>query len=163
MTRLIRRLAAAFRHADGTASMEFVLIIPVVLAVFMAAFESGLLMTRHLMLERAVDMTMRELRLGHLVDLTHDSLKTEICSRTVVISDCENVIRIDLQTISTADWSLPADEPTCVDRAEEIHPDIPLDPGSESDLMLVQVCVVVDAIFPSSGIGLRLPKDAQDG
>lgn len=163
MTRPIKRLAAAFRLADGTASIEFVLIIPVVMAVFMAGFESGLLMTRHIMLERAVDMTMRELRLGHLVDPTHDSLKTEICSRTVVISDCENVIRIHLQTISTADWSLPSDEPTCVDRAEEITPDIALDPGSESDLMLVRVCVVVDAIFPTSGIGLRLQKDDQNG
>ena len=47
---MIRRLAArlsalipdALRRVDGTATMEFVLVIPLIMAIFMASFESGL-------------------------------------------------------------------------------------------------------------------------
>jgi hypothetical protein len=35
--------------------------------------------------------------------------------------------------------------------------------GQQNDVMLVRVCVVQDAIFPTSGIGLGLPKDSQGG
>ena len=35
--------------------------------------------------------------------------------------------------------------------------------GQQNDVMLVRVCVVQDAMFPTSGIGLGLPKDAQGG
>ena len=63
MARAARRIAAflpdEMRREDGTAAMEFVLVIPVIMMIFMASFESGLLMTRSIMLEQSVDMTMR--------------------------------------------------------------------------------------------------------
>lgn len=163
MRRLAKWLSATFRREDGTATIEFVLVVPAILMIFMASFESGLLMARHIMLERSVDMTMRELRLGILVNPTHDSLKTEICSRTVVISQCESTIRIHMQPVSTTTWALPSDAPVCVDRAEPINPVTIVNPGSENEVMLVRVCVVVDAMFPTTGIGLGLPKDGQGG
>ena len=57
MMRFMKRLARGFRREDGTASVEFVMVVPVLLTVFMASFESGLLMTRSIMLEQAVDIT----------------------------------------------------------------------------------------------------------
>lgn len=164
MKPLLKRLFRALQREDGTATIEFVLIIPALLMVFMASFESGLLMTRQAMLERALDMTMRELRLGHFIAPTHDLLKAEICSRTVILSDCENVIKIELQPISTTTWALPSAEVPCVDRAEPLNPvTTTFTASTAQDIMLVRVCVVADALFPMTGFGLHLPKDALGG
>lgn len=164
MTRAPGRLRRFWRRDDGTATVEFVLTVPVLLMIFMASLESGLLMTRYISLERAVDMTVRNLRLGQYPNPTHDLLKREICGRSSVLVDCSNAIRIELVPVDTATWNLPTSRVGCVDRADEdIAPVIEVNPGQPNDLMLVRVCIVQDALFPTTGIGLRLPKDADGG
>lgn len=163
MTRLLRRALTAFRREDGAASMEFVLVIPLLMAVFMASFESGLLMVRAIMLEQAVDITMRELRLGHYPLVTHATLKAEICSRTVIFPNCEAQIMIEMKRVSTATWVLPTNPVTCVDRDEVIQPVTALQIGQENDIMVVRVCITQDAMFPGTGIALNMHLDAQGG
>jgi hypothetical protein len=166
--KLTRGLTALFpkawRREDGTASMEFVLVIPVIMAIFMASFESGLLMVRSIMLEQSVDMTMRELRLGHYPDATNQKLKKEICDLTVIFSDCVSNMKIELQRVSTTSWSLPSEPIKCVNRQEPIVPVVqPANSGQQNDLMLIRVCVVLQAMFPTTGLGLKLPLDADGG
>lgn len=164
MMRFMRRLARGFhRDESGTASVEFALAVPVLMTVFMAAFESGLLMTRSIMLEQSLDMTMRELRLGRIPDPSNDTLKREICSRTVIFEDCEQRIMIEMQRINTTNWSMPSTPVTCVDREEDVQPVTMLQIGQQNDIMMMRVCVVMDPLFPSTGIGLNMPKDAQGG
>jgi len=163
MKTLAKWLHARWAREDGTATMEFTLMIPAFIMVFMASFESGMLMVRHTMLERAVDLTMRELRLGHLVNPDHDSLKAEICSHTVVIANCAEVLKLSLEPVDTTTWALPDSTPTCVDRAAEIQPVTEVHPGTAEEIMLVRVCVVADALFPTTGIGLDLAIDGQGG
>lgn len=164
MIRVLRRLAPslrpfALRREDGTAAMEFVLVVPVILAIFMGSFESGLLMTREILLERAVDMTMRELRLGHYSNVTNVLLQKEICSRTIVFPDCENNIKIQLDRISTTTWQIPAVPSYCVDKGEPTQPVTSLNTGQDNDLMLIRVCVTLPAILPTMGLALHLPMD----
>lgn len=166
MKQLARHIGRLFRREDGTASLEFVMMVPLLLAVFMASFESGLMMVRHTMLERAVDMTIRELRLGHYPNPTHDLLRAEICRHTVVIPDCLHVVKITLQPVSTATWNIPNDQPVCADRDEPIQPITEFNPGTpgmDEEIMLVRVCAITDALFPSTGLGADLPKDASGG
>lgn len=163
MIQLFRRLARRFRREDGTASMEFVVAIPVLITIFMASFESGLLMTRSIMLEQSVDMTMRELRLGHYTLPDAALLKTEICKRTVIFKDCNQNIMIEMTRISTANWQMPKTGVACIDRSQDIQPVTALQIGQQNDIMLVRICVVQDAMFPTTGIGLGLPKDGKGG
>jgi hypothetical protein len=163
MTRPFKRLLRAFRREDGTAAMEFVLAVPLLIMIFMASFESGLLMIRSIMLEQSVDMTMRELRLGHYTLPDAALLKTEICKRTVIFKDCEANITIDMTRISTSTWALPSTAIACIDRSEDIQPVTSLQIGQQNDIMLVRVCVIQDALFPTTGIGLGLPKDGKGG
>lgn len=163
MKQLFRRLIRGARREDGTAAVEFALSVPLLITIFMASFESGFLMVRSIMLEQSVDMTMRELRLGHYPIPTVDLLKEEICKRTVILSDCEDNIMIEMTRINTSSWSLPTNQVTCVDREEDIQPVTQLQIGQQNDVMLVRVCVVQDAMFPTTGIGLALPKDNQGG
>ena len=163
MTGLLRRLIHAFRREDGTAALEFVIAVPLLVTIFMASFESGLLMVRSIMLEQSVDMTMRELRLGHYTLPDAALLKTEICKRTVIFKDCEANITIEMTRISTTNWALPTSGVACIDRSEDIQPVTALQIGQQNDIMLVRVCVVQNAMFPTTGIGLGLPKDGHGG
>ncbi|MDB5664970.1 TadE/TadG family type IV pilus assembly protein [Cypionkella sp.] len=163
MIRLLKRLRHAFRLEDGTATLEFVLTVPLLITIFMASFESGFLMIRSIMLEQSVDITMRELRLGHYTLPDAALLKREICNRTIIFRDCEANITIEMTRISTTSWTLPTTAIACVDRSEEIQPVTSLQIGQQNDIMLVRVCVVQDAMFPMTGIGLGLPKDGHGG
>ena len=163
LSHVTRRIAAfvpdEMRREDGTAAMEFVLVIPLIMMIFMASFESGLLMTRSIMLEQSVDMTMRELRLGHISPVTNRRLKKEICARTVIFPNCINSMKIQLNRVSTSTWAIPAEPDHCIDRRAVAEPVVEMDPGAQNDLMLVRVCVVLDAMFPSTGIALDLARD----
>ena len=166
MNRFIARLVANLRKAwhrdDGTATMEFVLVIPAIMMIFMASFESGLLMTRSIMLEQSVDMTMRELRLGHYPQITNQLLKDEICARTVIFPDCQNSIKIEMDRVSTTTWNIPVEPTQCINRRAVAEPVVSMGTIGDNDLMMVRVCVTLDAMFPSTGIGLQLDLD-QDG
>ena len=163
MIRRFKGLRHALRREDGTAAMEFVLAVPLLITIFMASFESGLLMTRSIMLEQSVDMTMRELRLGHYPNATNRSLKQEICSRTVIFTDCVSNMKIELERVSTTAWDMPITRVRCINRQESIEPVVTMNAGTQNDLMLIRVCVVLQAMFPSTGLGLQLPLDTGGG
>lgn len=160
---LIGRFLKAARREDGTASVEFVVVFPVIVAIMFQAFETGWLTVRQTMLERALDMTVRELRLGHFTNPTNDTLRNYICSLTVVISDCTDSMLIELTPIDTSTWALPSPAATCVNRGATIQPVTTVDQGSGDELMIIRACAVVDLMFPWAGIGLDLPKDSQGG
>lgn len=157
---LARLLPARLRQEDGTASMEFVLVVPVILLIFMASFESGLLMTREILLEQSVDMTMRELRLGHYANVTNALLKKEICSRTIIFPNCQSNIKIQLDRVSTSTWSFPSTPTTCINRTSPAEPVTTLKYGEPNDLMLIRVCVTLPALFPGTGLALNLTLDS---
>lgn len=159
----LTRLRGFRRRDDGVASVEFVLMLPLFLTIFMASFESGLLMTRNIMLERALDLTVRELRLGSFVAPSHDTIKDAVCARTVLFEDCGTIMRLELTKVSTATWDLPAADTPCADRDEPIQLLDPLDTGADNEMMLIRACAVFDPIFPMTGLGLKLKKDAFGG
>jgi len=154
------RISDLWRREDGVAAMEFVLMVPVFLAIFMSAFECGLLMTRAILLEHAVDVTMRELRLGHYPEVTNTVLKEEICRRTIIFGECESNITVQLDRISTATWSIPTPPPVCRNSEDDAEPVVDLgNVGTDNDLMLMRVCISLPAIFPGMGLAMELPQD----
>jgi hypothetical protein len=154
MIRFLKRKTRAFgREEDGNMTIEFVIVLPMIFAIFMMSFESGLLMMRSVMLERSVDMTMRELRLGQIPNATSAELKTRICSRTVIIANCEGAVRIEMIPVNLATWNMPTTAPRCVDRTQNVQPPETYNPGGQHELMLTRVCVLQRAIFPTLGLG----------
>lgn len=164
MTRALPRLLRRFLRGEaGTAALEFVISVPILMAVFCASFESGLLMMRSILLEQAVDQTMRELRLGHYPLPTAALLKSEICARGVILQNCESNISIEMVRVSTATWAVPTTDIECVDREQSMDPVLSLQIGQQNDVMLVRICVIQDALFPTMGLGEAMPLDGQDG
>jgi hypothetical protein len=160
MMHFMKRLGRALRREEGTSTVEFVLCIPAFMAIFMMSFESGMFMTKSVLLDRAVDMTIRDLRLGHIANPTSAVLKTMICDRTIILSECDSSIMIELRPISQATWVMPTTSVTCINRDEAIQPVTTVDVGNNNEIMLVRVCVLVDALFPTVGLGEKLVKGA---
>lgn len=160
---LLARLREFRRKEDGVAAFEFTLVFPVVLFMFIWAVELGLIMTKSVMLEHALDVTMRNLRLGVLENPTADRLKQEICDRARIIAECRETITIELQPISTENWIMPAEPVACVDRDEDIEPVVSFNMGAQNEIMLVRACVIIEPNFPGTGIGAMLQKDGDGG
>lgn len=166
MTRM-RRLRAALERAgrreDGAATVEFVIVFPIFMIILLVGIEAGLMMTRQAMLERALDIAMRDLRLGTMVDPTHNAFKDLVCQNVVGINHCMTSLLLELSPISTESWNLPPTPPACYDRVNEIAPLTEFVPGAGNQLMMVRACFVIDPLFPTTPWGLRLPLDASGG
>lgn len=155
-----RALKARLCREDGSSTIEFVFLFPTLITLFLMVVEAGVLMTRGVMLDRGVDISMRMLRLGTLSPMDHDTLKTEICNNALIIPDCLNSVLIELRAISTTTWTPLSGATTCVDRTEEIQPVLEFTAGLTNEMMLVRVCAVYDPFFPTTGLAARMDLDA---
>lgn len=155
---LLRPLRRFRRKEDGSASVEFVVVFPAFMILFVSAFESGLLMTRHVMLERGLDMAVRAVRIGTIDPVTHDQIKTMICNGAGVIPDCMNQVKVEMRPIDPRAWSNIPLEADCIDRDEANNPTRNFANGGENQLMVVRACALFDPIFPTTGLGAQLPR-----
>lgn len=158
-----RRLGRLIAAEDGAVTTDFVLVFPAFMMVFLGSFEAGMLMTRSVMLERAVDMSVRDLRIGLYENPTHDQIKADICSRMVIMPDCMGALLLELRPVSTTTWNVFDGPATCVNRDEEVQPVTAWTGGSSNEMMLVRACAVFDPYFPTTSWGLQLPLDASGG
>ncbi|MFA5581611.1 MAG: TadE/TadG family type IV pilus assembly protein [Paracoccaceae bacterium] len=168
MTRL-RGLFARWRGDQrGSSTIEFVILFPAFVVLLLSGYEIGVLMVRQTMLERGVDLAVRDLRLGIMSggadDIVDESdVRRAICDYAGVLPDCMNAMHLDLQPISNITFAMPAPQATCVDRTSTIRPDILFNAGQENELMIVRACYVVDPLFPTSGLGAQLTLDDSGG
>jgi Flp pilus assembly pilin Flp len=160
---LRKHLRAFGRGEDGIAAVEFALLFPFIFFLFIWAVELGILMTKSVMLEHALDVAMRDLRLGRMVNPTSDTLKDAICTRARIVDNCRGTIMLDLQPVNTATWTLPERSVACQDRDQPIQPVVSFTIGQQNQIMLVRACVIVNPLFPGTGIGAMLRKDADGG
>lgn len=154
-------LARLLRREEGGAAVGLVLMLPMFLYVFMAAFEIGLYMTRLTLLDRAIDITARDIRLGNLVDPSAEDIKEVICANASVLPNCAETLMLSLERVATTTWTMPATETVCVDRDADVDIVDNLDPNptERKVLMIMRGCILVKALFPSIGVAAALPVE----
>jgi len=154
----------AFRKDnEGSATVEFVVVFSFLIMLVFSFFEIGWLMTRQMMLDRGLDVAIRDVRLGRPGAATHDQLRATICEYAAVLQDCERDLVIEQVEMDTTS-AYPRNQPNCRDRVDlSVDPVITYTPGGRETIMFVRACMVIDPIFPGMGIGLQLPKDASGG
>lgn len=143
----------------GTATVEFVIVFPLIMAVFMSTFELAMLTAKYTMLDRAMDQTMRDVRLSSGNPLTSNEVKTRLCDRTLLIKDCHSEVVVEMTDILPPNWSWPATSTPCRDRGNNTMPIVNYTQASANKLVLVRVCALVDPWFPLTGLGMALTKD----
>lgn len=148
------------RDQSGTATVEFIVIVPFFIMFITFAVELGMLSLRAALLERGLDIAVREVRLGTGTAPEHDQIKEIICANASVISDCDTKLRLemiptDLRNLTTFD-----ETPDCTDASEPSNPVRTFIPGAENQLMLLRACLKYTPFYPNYMLGSLLVKDA---
>lgn len=162
MIAALRNALSRFRgDTDGSASIEFVILFPAFLAILCSAFESGTMMARNVMLERAVDIAVRDLRLGSAGSLAFDDFKNRICENTLILANCTDVVQIELQPVDTSTWSGLTADVRCIDEGTTINPidETRYALGMANEMMIIRVCALYDPFFSVVNFGMRMPSD----
>ena len=150
------------KDEEASATVEFVILVPMVLWLVFSVIEAGWLATQQTMLNRGLNLAIRDLRLGRLTNPTSDDIKQEICDYAGILKNCMSTLTLELAEIDNPIGGLSA---TCVDRTTAIEPVVTFDAGShiDQDIMFVRACFVMDPLIPGAGFGAALPKDASGG
>lgn len=160
---LTKRLKRAFSREDGSATIEFVILFPAILTVFFSAFEVSIYLTRSVLLDRALDLNVRLLRLGTLEPATQAELQRRVCNDALIFKDCPNAIAIELTEVPTTTWALPQGTVSCVERGADVQPAVGFNLGMRNEVMLVRACAVLDPFFGTTPLVMDLPLDASGG
>lgn len=158
----------AFLHDDsGEATIEFLFVFPILFLIFTASFESSMFMARYVMFERAVDKTVRQLRLGTYAHPTHQNLKKTICESGMMVESvktCMDSMKIWMQPVNTGTFSMAAPPRSCVDKSQPIvtnePPSTEYASGTDNDIMLMRICLKEDPMFPTTAISVKMPVEA---
>jgi len=170
MKRMFNKLWDFARNEQGTATLEFVIAFPFMFSMIVLTFDSGLLMTKYVVLENALDRVVRDVRLVGISDGEAGAtyFKEQVCDIAALIKDCEESLHIEMTPINTGALFAPGDV-TCVDRNAANPSANSVTPGQPNEIVYVRACLVVDRYFPSalSGIftvdasgGIRLVADS---
>ncbi|MEQ8923294.1 MAG: pilus assembly protein [Roseovarius confluentis] len=163
MSILRKHLRNLFRSERGAATVEFVIVFPFFVGVFLSSFDVAMMNLRAVMLERATDQVVRAIRLSSGANLSYDVVKDDICGLAYMIPDCDNTLRIQLQPVDMTTWTGVTGTADCVDRDNPMQPLVKFENGQQNELMLIRVCAIVDPFFPGIGVGRTMPKDATGG
>lgn len=148
------------RSEDGSVTIEFALLVPVVLFLFFLAIETGLWSAREIMLRRATNVVVREVRLATASPPSYEEMKSRICERSFFKDGCLEGIRVEMRGMPISAWSNISDVAPCVDRQEDFDPANTFVPGQENNLMMVRVCRLYNPILPGTGLGRKLPENS---
>ncbi|MHA3916286.1 TadE/TadG family type IV pilus assembly protein [Halovulum sp. GXIMD14793] len=166
---------------DGSVSVEFVILFPVIIGMVLLIFEAGWAMTKMMMLDRGLDIAMRDIRLGAPGSSDYDQIRNKICSHSRILSDCTSNLKMQLQkyeynpawTPTDSRDSFPWDAAACTDDLpieidpvtgeikDRSGPDDNWDPGQRDVNMFIRVCITHNPIFPGLG-SLLLAKGRDD-
>ena len=150
------------RDEEASATIEFVMLVPLVMWIVFSVIESGWLSTQQTMLNRGLNLAVRDLRLGRRPNPTADEIKQDICNYAGILRNCMANLTLELAEVSNPIGGLTA---VCVDRSVSVAPVVVFDPGSHlnQDIMIARACYVVDPLIPGAGFGAALPKDSTGG
>ena len=164
---MIRNLASALRRfrrgEQGEATIEFALTFPAMLFLLLSGVGMGMVTLQHSMLERAMDITVRDIRLGTGTAPQHDEIKDLLCERSGFVSNCKDNMRLEMVEVNPRNWSGGlSDDVDCTDKSEDVEPLLAPDfktDAQENALMILRACAKIDPVFPTAGLGKNVQKD----
>lgn len=158
----LRGLLRRFRRSeDGTSTIEFMFLFPVIFMMFGTTLEAGMYSMQQVMLERGLDLTVREVRLGIMPTPTHDKLVTATCRYAVIFPDCKTQLRLEMIKQSPTAFTAMSRKVPCINTVENPQ-DLNIVPGQNNDLMILRACVRLKPLLPLAGMGRTLTNDGQD-
>lgn len=160
---LCQRLGKSLRHfrqqQDGTATVEFAIIVPTFMMLFMSTVELGVINLRQTQLDSALDIAVRNIRLSTGAVPQHNAIRDQICTISGFIDDCESSLRLEMVQLDPFNWTAPDPNPDCINQINNVQPVRTFTEGQGNELMLVRACMKFKPMFSSWGLGDSLDKD----
>lgn len=179
MSGLVQALRRFWRREDGSVTVEFALLFPVFFGFFISTFELGMVMTRQVMLDRGVDMTVRDLRTNRIVAPTtdaggnalsdaeraralHNMVKGAICEHAAIIPDCMSQLRVEMIKVDPRNYATLRPDVDCVDRTAPVSDPRDFVRTDPNEMFVMRACSLFDPYFPFTGLGAQLPRESGD-
>ena len=151
----MRRFA---QSEEGSMVVPVALWTPVFLGLILATVELGTITIRHTALERAMDDTVRDVRLGNGAE-DHAELKQAICNSAKVLPNCDTTLKLEMVRLNMRAWQSPKKTADCYDEAEPYADQRTFDKSGDQDLMYLRACYKYKPITPAGWLGSNLAKD----
>lgn len=156
------------RKEDGGPTIEFVLVFMPFMIITVSGFELGLLMTRHVMLERGVDIAVRDVRLNTGNPIDELEFKRLVCNGAGLLGDdCMTKVRLEMVAVDM--WQQNAVGPaampreaSCTDVAQPFLPPRNFTNGTPNEMMIVRACGLFEPMLPEFGLGYFLSRMRPD-
>lgn len=163
MTRTLFKALRRFRDSEDGSTMliPFALWTPVLVGVVLSTIELGTVTIRHQALERSLDQSTRDVRLGTGTIYDHASLKQSICEKTNALPGCMENLQLEMIKLDLRDWSDPPASADCVDTALPVTPQRAFEYGKDNEMMLLRACYKYTPISPAGHLSSALQTDAQ--
>ncbi len=163
MTGLKELWATFLRDEQGGPTIEFVVIFPAIVFFIFAYGEAGTLATRAVMLERGLDIAIRDIRTtgfppGTDPDRAHEFIKHKICTNAFLIAgSCLDDLLLEMKAVGPGEAFPNTEAVIC----EDVPPGAvaPVTFGgntnaaANSEIMLVRACLPVNPLFGFSIFG----------
>ncbi len=157
------RKPRALQSEDGSATVEFVILFPVIFAMFVTSVDFSIQMLRQIFLDRSVDLVMREIRLGANWTRDADQLRAAICANSALTPNCLQTITVEMRPVLPAELAGLDPRAQCVNRAQNIQPVVEFTPGAgQQELMMMRVCTVSNPFIVASGYVFGNPRGPED-
>lgn len=163
MLRVMKNMCRKWRDESGAATVEFVIVFPFFVGLFLSAFDVAMMNLRAVMLERGLDLVVRDIRLSSGAPLVYSDIIDDVCDSAGMIPDCRNNLRVELTPINTTSWNGLQNRPACIARNSSAQPAVVFKNGAQNELMLFRVCATVDTVFPGIGVGRTMPRSPGGG
>ena len=156
---LFKRYLRRWRDETGSAAVEFVLVFPVMATMMVMTLEMGFITLRQTMLERGLDMAVREVRLGTGTAPQHDDIKELVCQNAMFLKSCDSKLFLEMVPTDPRNFSPLHDVASCTDQPVESRPVRSFVPGQPNQLVQMRACVLYDPLFPDALLSGLLAKD----
>ena len=157
---LLRPFKRFRKDESGHSVIEFAITFPAMLFLLLSGVELALISLQHSMLERAMDMTVRDIRLSTGSAPQHDDIKELLCQRAGFIDNCSDNMLLEMVLLDPRNWTGISAQATCTDASEEVQPKTEFkNDAEENDLMILRACAKITPVFPTTGLGKNIDKD----
>lgn len=116
--------------------------------VFLSSFDAYILLTRQVMLERAVDIVVRDIRLEKPKTQTQRQLTSRICERGRILPDCRQNLLVEMTEIEAPLYAMLETEAPCVNQLTSIVPPANLTANRTGKMILLRACYSVEPALP---------------
>jgi len=131
--------------------------------ILTSSIEMGMITVRQTLLERGLDIAMREVRVGTGANYTHDEVLGMICNGAAVFDDCEENLRLEMIPNDPRAYTKLPNTVDCVQHGaggnEPLNPVRSFTAGQSNELVIVRACMLYDPIFPTSQLALQRTTD----